>query len=61
MTIPWTKCSERMPPDEIGTVIMRNIGGCLLFKALHPRLPKDLSDRLEWTPYTPEAWKELNK
>ena len=59
--IQWTKCSERMPQDEIGTVIMRYIGGYLLFKALRPRLPQDLSDRLEWTPYTEQKWKELNR
>ena len=58
--ITWTNCAEKMPPDDIGTVIMNDINGCLLFKALRPILPKELSDKLRWTPYTPEKWDHLN-
>ncbi len=60
MTINWKKCSEQMPPDD-ETVIMNDIGGCLIIKALNPRLPKETMDKMQWIPYTPEAWKELNK
>lgn len=58
--ITWTKCSEKMPPDDV-PLIINDIDGGLLIKAVSPRLPKELSDRLQWAPYTSETWKELNK
>lgn len=59
--ITWINCIDQMPPDGIGSVILNDIRGCLLFKALNPKLPKELSDKLRWTPYTNEKWEELNK
>ena len=59
MTINWIKCSERMPPSDTW-LIMNDIGGCLIIKALRPVLPKFISDRMQWTPYTEEAWNEIN-
>lgn len=64
MTIPWTKCSERMPPDET-ELILRDVDGCLLIRVFE--ITQAAKEHLlskfefEWTPYTPEAWKELNK
>jgi len=60
MTITWIKCSERMPPENL-EVIINDICGCMIIKALDPKLPKHLTDSLQWIPYTEEVWKELNK
>ena len=62
--ITWTKCSERMPPDDVKMVMLRNYKEPKYISKLYAfRLPilKLLREKYEWTPYTPEAWKELNK
>lgn len=66
MTINWIKCSERMPPDGLKLIVKRD----------SVKLPIDWADSKDfsdfyntclsandwiWTPYTTEAWKELNK
>lgn len=61
--IQWTKCSERMPLDEKIRVIVRIYGRIIVdhgkwFTKYKTTL---IVDGAEWTPYTDEAWKELNK
>lgn len=65
MNIEWTKCSEQMPPDDDNDVILHDIGysysiatGSDVNKWADCITPKQV---MEWTPYTEEAWKELNK
>ena len=68
--IHWTKCSERMPQAG-GTVIVRDtvLG---IHKIISSSFLNEICEAcdvrliyikgcMEWTPYTPEAWKELNK
>ncbi len=64
MTINWIKCSERMPPDGADLIVKE-----LKFDEYYNHISSDLltqevkftsPNRYEWTPYTPEAWKELN-
>ena len=65
MTIPWTKCSERMPPRTYKEkVILRGHPDKYLMhmtaedcNLLLPNYSK-LREYCEWTPYTPEAWAE---
>lgn len=66
-SITWTKCSERMPPDDdsfncISECTMHNPIQIISAGKLHllrqfGRLPSWAI----WAPYTPEAWEELNK
>ena len=64
--ITWTKCSERMPPDD---AVIAKVGdddtlfrvSGILVKQEYNRW-KNFSDiPVFWTPYTPEAWAKLNK
>lgn len=68
--IQWTKCSERMPQAG-GTVVVRdtvlNIRKIIASSFLN-EICETCDTRLiyikgcmEWTPYTDEAWKELNR
>lgn len=59
MQIKWTNFADKMPPDE--KIIMNDIGGCLLFEALRPKMPKEFSDKFRWTTFTIEKWEYLNK
>ena len=69
MKIKWTKCSERMPPNDSTMVIARvgedketcfKVAGSLVTQEYNRW--KNFSDvQVYWTPYTPEIWKELNK
>jgi len=65
--IHWTKCSERMPPDD-------DKFQCIAESTVHKSLQIIGAEKLHlllkfgmllpstrWTPYTPEAWKELNR
>ena len=69
MTIPWTKCSERMPPRTYKEkVILRGHQDKNLMymtaedcNLLLPAYDYEDKNNCEWTPYTPEAWEELNK
>ena len=64
--ITWTKCSERMPPEDQKTIFRRIDKDRFLFTK-NVVDPHSLFfyvrkiNLLEWTPYTPEAWEELNK
>lgn len=65
MTIPWTKCSEQMPPEDQKTIFRRVDKDKFLF-TMNVIDPQSLFfymrkiNLLEWTPYTPGAWAELN-
>ncbi len=72
MTITWTKCSERMPPDEDKNIIVRYTGQSLsknktIISAGHEvhnlfnNSVCAVKEKYEWTPYTHEFWKELNR
>ena len=66
MTITWTKCSERMPPNDSTMVIARvgedketcfKVAGSLVTQEYNRW--KNFGDvHVYWTPYTPEAWAE---
>ena len=63
MTIPWTKCGERMPPDDETEIIcVRNGAEPIVEKGYIVNLFQivRLTDVI-WTLYTEEAWAELNK
>jgi len=51
-----------MPPRSTSRVLYRNIHTKDVFiaEALQSHIFMDARD-FEWAPYTPEAWKELNK
>jgi len=66
MNIEWTLCSERMPPDKPGNPIIVKFQNGKLVKMsarwfLNAVVNRTNIDVVEWTPYTPEKWKELNK
>ena len=66
MTILWTKCSERMPPDKPGNPIIVKFQNGKLVKMsarwfLNVVVNGTNIDVVEWAPYTPEAWAELNR
>ena len=70
--IHWTKCSERMPPDDGNPIIIafysllsQRVVCVAVFDAslkyAYFRSLKRRLDSVNWTPYTSEVWKELNK
>lgn len=61
--IKWTKCSEEMPPDDDTQVIIRTTKDHILLRKDSARCVRCymLPIQYEWTPYTPEAWEELNR
>ena len=69
MKTTWTKCSERMPPRTYKEkVILRGHQDKNLMymtaedcNLLLPAYDYEDKNNCEWTPYTPEAWEELNK
>lgn len=64
MIINWTRCSEQMPPNNHDMqLIAKSAHAVKKVNAgfLHWRIPHYERHKIEWTPYTEEAWKELNK
>lgn len=64
MTIAWTKCSERMPPDGKTTVMLKHSNGQFTdCYGSHANLILKNNNNADytWAPYTPEAWAELNR
>lgn len=64
MTIPWTKCSERMPPDDpdFAIITFDDNGYCTDDgKCLNSIKDYCIEFDTIWTPYTPEAWADLHK
>ncbi len=66
MKITWTNCADAMPPDDDTKVIVMDIPTQGTGTVTGHEL-KDLQDywgdnaETQWTPYTPEKWKEINK
>lgn len=63
--ITWTNCAERMPQENQKTIFRRSDKHNFMFTKnvvdKHSLLfYVKMIDDLEWTPYTPEAWKLLN-
>lgn len=64
--ITWINCAERMPPDDGEIIIMR---GDLPIKAplkvdystFNKKFHELKSEDWQWTQYTEESWKELNR
>lgn len=66
LEITWTKCDERMPPDKPGNPIIIKLqnGNIVKMSArwfLNVVVNRADVDVIEWAPFTPEAWVELNK
>lgn len=58
--ITWTNCADKMPPDDDSYLIIKLVGGIDLTQVIRgSQMPK--LGNWNWTPYTPEKWKELNK
>lgn len=64
MTITWTNCTERMPPDD-DDVIAKCISENRLEYPVHPKhlifVSRDNISNFEWCPFTEEAWGELTR
>ena len=65
MTIHWTKCSERMPPNNIvDRFIFTNLYHACAKPLIYTGRAVNMLGIIDgdaWTPYTPETWKELNR
>ena len=71
--IQWTRCSERMPPDDGTKIIAKNESedDYVLTTGLRLKVylascgdtwnRVKISFQTYWTPYTDEKWEELNK
>ena len=57
MTIPWIKCSDRMPPDDVGyqIIIKFKIGRPMPYNA--QQLNRVNDPNVEWIPF---SWSNLN-
>lgn len=65
MQVTWTNCADEMPPDGYKIdIIVRSIATkepkIISTRVAHLLMPSGNS-MAEWTPYTPEKWKELHK
>jgi len=66
MQITWNNCAEQMPPEEQKTIFRRTDKDKFMFTKnvvdAHSLIFYTRKvDVLQWTPYTPEKWEELNK
>ncbi|NBQ67535.1 MAG: hypothetical protein EBU46_01370 [Nitrosomonadaceae bacterium] len=63
--ITWINCADEMPPDDETHVIMRLSNPVVIQVAKGNQInhiySKIIPNMWEWTPYTDEKWKELNK
>lgn len=61
MTITWINCAKRMPP--VGKCIIKQpgISPCVGYIKPDTDAYSLLINNAEWTPYTEEAWEELNR
>lgn len=64
MTIPWIKCSERMPPDDGTKIILNNMKHTSIELGTHihslASIRMDIST-LSWIPYDEAIWRELTR
>lgn len=68
MTITWTNCADEMPPSTLQVIVVNLEGYYKITKgknlhdlASYREIEQKTMSHLEWTPFTPEAWAELNK
>ena len=71
--ITWTNCADAMPPDDDREIVIQRVVDDPAIFALKGEListpaneiwfdiDENKLDHWQWVPYTPEAWKELNK
>lgn len=61
--ITWTKCSERMPPDGLTDILLKQGSKFMRTHGVIASVNKSflVAEDIEWTPYTPEIWEELNR
>ena len=64
--ITWTNCADKMPPDGWARIIFRDSNSAkpivLYAHSVYDfKNNNTLKPSAEWTPHTPEKWKELNK
>lgn len=62
MTTNWTKCSERMPPDDDNKYIFIDAWNYWLMyicKGCEYEEGGRSQDRVEWIPYDKETWEML--
>ena len=63
MTINWTKCSERMPPDDDSEIFIRKLNCSEWQQTPANEIWLDIDpDELyqwEWIPYDKETWEML--
>ena len=66
MTITWTNCADMMQPSAMKVIVDRegyykiSTGKQLHDYASYREIEQKTMSHLEWTPYTEEAWAELN-
>lgn len=60
MTIPWSKCSERMPPDDETNIIVPSDEGYSVIESYLAYHMENVGT-LRWIPYDEATWRELNK
>jgi len=67
MTILWTNCADMTPPSSMKVIVDEEgyyeitTGEQIHDLASYREIEKKTMSYLEWTPYTEEIWKELNK
>ena len=63
MTIPWMKCSDRMPPDDEKIIVRSWLGHHI--KSIGYVLRNEINtfglSNYKWIPYDEATWQELNK
>lgn len=57
MTIPWIKCSERMPPDDDTEIIVKSHGYFTRHEGSDLRAWLS-TDHAEWIPFDEATWRE---
>jgi len=56
--IIWTNCEDELPPHDM-RVIVKAYGEYMKFH-WNEGLNKIVTNKTDWTPYTPEKWEFLN-
>lgn len=63
MTIPWIRCSDRMPPDAIRVIMQFPEGNynCVFGHKLETEVNTFGKELYSWIPYDEATWKELHR